>query len=262
MRNFLAILRKDLHTLFISPIAYVVLFVFIGLTGFFFFIIFEGAILQAQRMALQSAQFGGGPVPVDVAGLIMRNYFGILSTFMLFVIPMITMGVFAEEKRRGTIELLFTSPLENWQLILGKFAAVMTVLVVMLLPSFIYLTILYVYSDPRPPVGPIFVGVAGAFLLGGALVALGLFISSMTENQIVAAVLTFGIFLTLWVLDAQAGAATSAVNEILKYLSVLNHYDDFTRGILDSQNVVFYLSFIALGLYLTGVSLDSVKWRQ
>lgn len=261
MRNFLAILKKDLRTLFISPIAYVVLFVFFGVTGYFFFIITDAIITQAQSLAMQSSQFGGAQ-PIDVTGLIMRNYFGILSTIMLFVIPMVTMGVFAEEKRRGTIELLFTSPLKNWQLILGKFVAVMVVLVVMLAPSLIYLGVLYVYSDPTPPAGPIFVGVAGAFLLGAALVALGLFISSMTENQIVAAVLTFGIFLTLWVLDAQAGAATSFVNELLKYLSVLNHYDDFTRGIIDSQNVVFYLTFIVLGLYLTSVSLDSVKWRQ
>ncbi len=259
MRNFLAILAKDLRTLFISPIAYVVLFVFFGVTGWFFFIILQAAITQ---MALQGANQFGGPVPVDMASLITRSYFGLLSTIMLFVLPMVTMGVFAEEKRRGTIELLFTSPIRNWQLILGKFSAVLLVLLVMLLPSLAYLIVVYLYSDPTPPLGPIFSGVAGAFLLGGALVALGLFVSSMTENQIVAGVLTFGIFLTLWILGPQSGGSTSTLNQVLQYLSVLNHYDDFTRGIVDSQHVVFYLTFMALGLYLTAVSLDSVKWRQ
>jgi ABC-2 type transport system permease protein len=102
----------------------------------------------------------------------------------------------------------------------------------------------------------------GAFLLGGALLATGLFVSSLTENQIVAAVITFGVFIVLWVIDATAGTGTTLTSETLRYLSILNHYDDFTKGVLDSQHLVFYLSFIFLGLFLTSVSLDSSNWRQ
>ncbi len=262
MRNFWAIVKKDLLTLFTSPIAYVVLAVFFAVTGYFFFIITTSIIERVMQSMFQAQQFGGPPPPIDVAALISRNYFGILSTILLFLVPMITMGVFAEEKKRGTVELLFTSPLRNLQLILGKFTAVMIVLAVMLLPTIFNLFLIYFYSDPKPPVGPILVGYLGAFLLGGALMAMGLFVSSLTENQIVAGVLTFGFFIVLWVLDATAGTATTGLNEGIRYLSVLNHYDDFTRGVIDTQHVVFYLSFVFLGLYLTSVSLDSVKWRQ
>lgn len=262
MRNFLAIAARELRALFTGMIAYVVLFVFFAVSGYFFYIITTTFILQAQQAMFQASQFGGPPPPIDVTGLIMRSYFGILSTIMLFVVPMITMGIFAEEKKRGTIELLFTSPVRNLELILGKFAAVLSVLAIMLLPSVMHMLLLYAYSDPRPPLGPIFTGYLGAFLLGGTLMAVGLFISSMTENQIVAAVLTFGLFIFLWVLEAGAGTSTTFWNETIRYVSVLNHYDDFARGIIDTQHLVFYFSFIFLGLYLTSVSLDSVKWRQ
>ena len=262
MRNFLAIASRELRSMFTGMIAYVVLFVFFAVTGYFFYIITTTYISQALLAMSQASQFGGPPPPIDVSGLIMRSYFGILSTILLFVVPMITMGVFAEEKKRGTIELLFTSPIRNGQLILGKFAAVLAVLAIMLIPSILHMLLLYAFSDPRPPLGPIFSGYLGAFLLGGTLMAVGLFISSMTENQIVAGVLTFGLFIFLWVLEAGAGTASTFLNESIRYISVLNHYDDFTRGVIDSQHLVFYLSFIFLGLYLTSVSLDSVKWRQ
>ncbi len=262
MRNFLAITRKELYSLFTGPIAYVVLSVFFALTGFFLFLVTDAVIAQVQNAAIRSQQFGGPPPPIDAFGQLARFYFGIVSTFILFVVPMITMGVFSEEKKRGTVELLFTSPITNAQLILGKFTAVLTVLGLMLLPSLLNLLLLYNYSEPRPPLGPIFSGYLGALLLGGTLLAVGLFISSMTENQIVAGILTFGVFLVLWVLDSGAGTASSTTNEILGYVSVLNHYEDFSRGIIDTQNLVYYLSFIFLGLFLTSVSLDSVKWRQ
>ncbi len=262
MRNFTAVVRKELHALFTSPIAYVVLAVFFLLTGYFFFIITSSLIARMAQTMMQAQQFGGGMPAIDLPAVILRNYFGTLSTIMLFFIPMITMGVFSEEKKRGTIELLFTSPLTNAQLILGKFAAVLLVLAVMLLPTVGNLFLLYFYSDPTPPVGPILSGYLGAFLLGASLMAVGVFISSLTENQIVAAVVTFGIFLVLWVIDVSAGTGSSFLNEFLRYISVLSHNEDFTRGIIDTQNVVFYLSLIFLGLFLTSVSLDSVKWRE
>jgi ABC-2 type transport system permease protein len=262
MRNFFAILKKELHSLFTSPIAYVVLAVFFVVTGYFFFIITSNIISFAMQQMFRAQQFGGSMPPLDVTSMITENYFGILSTILLFMIPMITMSVFAEEKKRGTIELLFTSPITNAQLILGKFGAVVVVLAIMLVPTVLNLILLYDYSDPKPPLAPILSGYVGAFLLGSSLLALGLFISSLTENQIVAAVLTWGVFIVLWVIDSIAGTGSTAANQVLGYLSVLNHYQDFSRGILDSQHVVFYLSAMFLGLFLTSVSLGSVKWRQ
>lgn len=262
MRNYWAIVKKELHTLFVSPIAYVVLAVFFAVTGYFFYIILQFYVRQAMDLVFRSQQFGGAPPPLDVPALVMRNFFGILSTLLLFLVPGITMGIFAEEKKRGTMELLGTSPLTNLQLILGKFTAVVLFFSIMLAPTLLNTGLLYVYSEPKLGLPPILAGYLGAFLLGGALLSVGVFLSSLTENQIVAMVSTFGVFIVLWVLDAAAGVGTSMWNETLKYLSVLNHYEDFTRGTLDTQHVFFYLSFMVLGLFLTSASLDSSKWRQ
>jgi ABC-2 type transport system permease protein len=175
---------------------------------------------------------------------------------------MVTMGIFAEERKRGTIELLLTSPISHLQLILGKFSAALVFLLVMLIPVVLNTLLLTTYSEPPPALMPFVSGLLGALLLGSSLLAVGIFVSTLTENQIVAAAGTFGVFIILWVIDASAGASTTAWNEALRYLSVLNHYEDFTKGVLDTQNLFFYLSFVFLGLFLTSLSLDSEKWRK
>ncbi len=262
MRNFLAIARKELYTLFTSPIAYVVLTAFYFITGFFFYSIVTWTLRSAEMASFRSQQFGGPPPPIDMFGIISASYFGNLSVMLLFVVPMITMGIFADERKRGTIELLFTSPVRGVELILGKYAAVLAMLAVMLAPTVVNLLLLYTYSEPSPPLAPVAVGYLGALLLGATMMAIGIFISSMTENQIIAAIVTFVVSLVFWLVDGFAGTTSTFANEAIRYLSVLDHYEAFTRGIIDSQNLVFYVSFIILGLYLTSVSLDSVKWRQ
>ncbi len=257
MRNYTAIIGKELQTLFVSPIAYVLLAVFFGVSGYFFEIILS---FYVQQSAMR--QFSQSAMSMDVPSMVMQSYFGVLSTILLFLLPMVTMGILAEERKRGTIELLLTSPITRLQLILGKFSAAMIFLAVMLAPAIFNVLLLLTYSDPRPPASPYLAGLLGAFLLGGALLAVGIFISSLTENQIVAAAGTFGVFIVLWVLDASAQGSTTLWNEVLRYLSVLNHYEDFTKGILDTQHVVFYLSFIFLGLFLTSLSMESEKWRK
>lgn len=256
MKNFLAIAGKELGTLFVSPIAYVVLAVFYGVAGYFFFVILS---FYSEQAAMR--QMGPSSFPMDVPTMVMQSYLGVLSTILLFLLPMITMGILAEERKRGTIELLFTSPLTHLQLILGKFAAAVAFLSIMLLPAVLKAALLVLYSDPAPSIWPFLTGLLGAFLLGGSLLAIGVFISSLTENQIVAAASTFGVFIILWVLDASAESSTTLWNETLRYLSVLNHYEDFTRGVFDTQHLVFYLSFVFLGLFLTSLSLGSEKWR-
>ncbi len=262
MRNYLAMIAKELHNLFVSPIAYVVIGVFFTLTGYFFYMILANVIEFTLQQSFQAQQFGTSTPPFDASAAIMRGFFGVLSTLLLFLVPVMTMGVLAEEKKRGTIELLLTSPLTHLQLILGKFTALVLLLLVMLVPTIFNSLLLYFLSEPAPPLVPMMIGYLGAFLLGGALLAIGLFVSSLTENQIIAAVMTFGVFIVLWVIDATAGTGTTVTSETFRYLSLLNHYDDFTKGVLDSQHLVFYLSFISLGLFLTSVSLDSSNWRQ
>jgi ABC-2 type transport system permease protein len=262
VRNYFAIVRKELYGFFVSPIAYAVLGVFYAVSGYFFFGITTSIIESLQQMGFQSQQFGSAPPPMDAFSLIMSNIFNIISTIFLLVMPLITMGIFAEEKKRGTVELLFTSPLTHLQLILGKFTAAMAFLLVMLVPTILKLCLLYFYSDPLPPLTPVLNGFLGALLLGGALLSLGIFASSLTESQIVAGILSFGFFIILWVVDWMAGASSTLGNEVLRYLSIMNHYEDFTKGVLDTSHVFFYLSLIFMGLFLTSVSLNSPKWRS
>ena len=131
----------------------------------------------------------------------MRAFFGLLSTLILFFTPMLTMGVYAEERKRGTMELLMTSPVTEAQIVLGKFFASLTLFAIMLLPTAGYLVFMFLRSEPMPPWRTLLAGYAGILLLGGSLLALGEFISSLTENQLIAAVLTFAAFLFVWVLD-------------------------------------------------------------
>jgi len=178
------------------------------------------------------------------------------------MLPMITMATFADEKRRGTIELLLTSPITNLQVILGKFLAALAFFCIMLVPTLLYQIFILLYSSPRMGTGPILSGYLGLLLLGGSLISLGIFISTLTENQIVASSVTFGAFLILWVIDLSARSGGTTLQEILGYLSILNHFEDFSKGVIDTSSVVVYSSFIFLGLFLTFRSVESLRWRQ
>ncbi len=262
MKSILAIFRKEMQLYFVSPIAYAVAGVFLIITGFFFQVLLEDAIVQAQRMAMQAMRFGG-PMEIDMPGEVMRAFFGLMGTILLFLMPMITMGVYAEERKRGTMELLLTSPITDLHIVFGKFLASLALLGVMLLPTTIELVLLYRVSDPAPPWRLLLAGYIGLLLLGGALMAIGTFISSLTENQIVAAVGTFGVSLVLWIIDAAArGGSGSVLGQVLQYLSVRGHLDGFTQGVVDTSSLIFYASVIALGLFLTLRSIDSMRWRR
>jgi ABC-2 type transport system permease protein len=262
MKNILAITQKELRTYFVSPVAYVVLTVFLIISGFFFERIVSFTIERSMMMMMQSQQFGGPPPALDVPAMVDRHFFGILSTVILFMLPMITMATFAEEKRRGTIELLLTSPITNIQVILGKFLAALSFFIVMLLPTLLYHAFVYFYTSPRMGLGPMFSGYLGLLLLGGSLISLGIFISSLTENQIVAASITFGAFLLLWVIELVSRSGGPVLQEVISYLSILNHFEDFSKGVIDSSSVIVYCSFIFLGLFLTYRSIESLRWRQ
>jgi ABC-2 type transport system permease protein len=262
MKNVLAIFEKEIKSYFVSPIAYVVLTVFLVIAGYFFYNILTIFMERSMFAAMQSQQFGGPPPSIDVPALVSRNFFGVLSTVILFMLPMVTMASFADEKRRGTIELLMTSPVTNLQVICGKFLGALVFFLIMLLPTMLYQIFILIYSSPRMAFGPIFSGYLGLLLLGGALISLGIFISTLTENQIVAASVTFGAFLILWVIDLSARSGGTTLQEILSYLSILNHFEDFSKGVIDTSSVVIYASFIFLGLFLTFRSIESLRWRQ
>jgi ABC-2 type transport system permease protein len=260
MRGMYAIYRKEMGHYFVSPVAYVVVGLFLLLSAFFFNSYLVSAIQYSVQMQAQESQFGGGG-GFDVPGQVMRGFFGIAALFILFFLPMLTMGVYAEERKRGTIELLMTSPLTETQIVLGKYLASLSLLAIMLLPTASYLAYMNFHSDPMPPWRVLLAGYAGMLLLGGSLLALGSFISSLTENQLIAAVLTFAAFLMVWVIDIGRNAEGTA-GTVLQYLSVIHHYDDFTQGIIDTSGLIYYGSFIFLFIFLTVRSVDSMRWRR
>jgi ABC-2 type transport system permease protein len=258
MRNILAIVERELRAYFNSPIAYVVLTMFIFLSGIFFrSILFQ--VLQAAMIAQMQAQ-QLGPRPMDMPGIISRNFLSTMSVIMLFIMPMLTMGLFSEEKKRGTIELLLTAPLTDLQVVLGKFFAAGAFFIIMLLTTWIPTGALYLYGSPAS--GPILTAYLGLLLYGLAIIALGLFISTLTENQIIAAVLSFGTIMVLWLVDVMANNSDSpATKSVLSYLSILSHLEDFMKGVLSTSNIIFYVSLMLVGLFLTYRSVDSLRWR-
>jgi ABC-2 type transport system permease protein len=260
MKSLYAIYRKELGHYFVSPIAYIFIGLFLLLSAWFFNAILTVIIKNSFQMEMQGMQFGV-PAQVDVPGEVMRSFFGILSTLILFFTPILTMSVYAEERKRGTMELLMTSPVTETQIVLGKFFASLTLFIVMLLPTASYLVFMYLRSDPMPQWRLLLAGYAGVLLLGGSLLALGSFISSLTENQLIAAVVTFAAFLFVWVLDLGSNGSGPLASAV-QYLSVIRHYDDFTRGVIDTSALVYYFSFIALFVFLTVRSIDSMRWRR
>jgi ABC-2 type transport system permease protein len=260
MKGMYAVYRKEMSHYFVSPVAYVIVAIFLLLTAYFFNRLLVLIIQEAFQASFEEGQFGGGAF--DVPSLVMRNFFGVLSTLLLFITPMLTMSVYAEERRRGTMELLMTSPVTDLEIVLGKFFASLTLLIIMLLPTAIGFVFMLRHAEPTAPWRVLGSEYLGVLLLGGALLALGSFFSSVTESTLIAAMLSFGAILLLWVLDFGSQAGSSAWASGVQYLSVFRHYDDFTRGVIDTSNVIFYLSFIFLGVFLTVRSVDSMRWRR
>ncbi|MFN0120521.1 MAG: ABC transporter permease [Blastocatellia bacterium] len=261
MKGILAIFRREMQSYFVSPIAYIVIGVFLIMCGVFFYRLLNDVIQYGLQMQMQGMR-GQGPQDVDMPGIILRSSLGLVSTFILFMIPMLTMGMYAGERRQGTMELLMTSPLTEFQIVFGKWLAAFALFIVMLAPTFLYHVVVRVFSDPKLPWKIILSGYLGALLLGGALIALGAWLSSLTENQIIAAVLTFGAFIMLLIIDRLVSDTTSKWGETLQYMSILRHFDDFTKGVIDTTSLIYYLSVTVLGIFLTLRTLDSMRWRR
>jgi ABC-2 type transport system permease protein len=201
----------------------------------------------------------GGPQTMNVNQMLISPLLVNATVILLFVFPLITMRTYAEEKRSGTIELLLTSPLTDLQIILGKFLGAMLLYAAMLGVTLIHVGLLFLYGSPEWK--PILTGYLGLLLMGGCFLSVGLLISSLTRNQIVAAMATFGVFLMLWVINWIGSFVGPTSQAVLQHLSITEHFDDFAKGIIDTKHLVYYFSFIAFGLFLTMKSVDSERWR-
>jgi ABC-2 type transport system permease protein len=255
MRNTLIIWRKELHSYFTSPIAYLLLTMFALIFGFFFW----NSLGYFVLMGMES-QMRGQMMPMNLNEMIIRPLLSNVGVIGLFFIPMITMRLFAEEKRSGTIELLATSPISDIDVILGKWLAAVTLYACMLLVAAVNFAFLFIYG--KPDWKPLVIGYLGLLLQAGALLAIGTFISTLTKNQIIAGAATFGVCLLLWVLEWVSGYETAGWAQVLAYMSIITHFESFAKGVLDLKDAIFYVTVIFLGLFLTARSMESLRWRS
>ena len=256
MKNIWSLVKKEVRAYFGSPIAYAVMFGFMLLTGYFFY----SLIMWFNAQAMQMAQNPYYAQQVNINEMVFSPLLHNMSIVLIFVVPLLTMRLLAEEKKTGTDELLYTSPLTVGQIVLGKYFAALILLAVLLGLS--ALLSVFVFALGNPELAPWLTGYLGLFLMGAAFIAIGLFYSSLTENQIVAAILTMMtllLFLLLsWVSSLGSGAAWT---KVVGYLSFSEHFEDLTRGIIDTKDVVYFISVSFFGVFLAHSVLQSRRWR-
>lgn len=255
MNKMLAIYRRELSFFFNSTVAYAVIFVFLLLAGYFFYNLLAYFNLVSVQ-AMQNPLAGPGP---GLTASVVQPLFGNLSVILLLILPLLTMRLLCEERKSGTAELLFTYPVSDWDAILGKYLATATVYAVMLVMTLLYPYVLAHYANPEA--GPIVTGYIGLFLLGLAFIAMGLFFSSLGDNQLVAGVATFGCGLLFLLIGWIAPFVPDTAAAVIYQLSILEHFAGFAKGVVDTSDVVFYLCFIAFFLFLSARVLDSNRWR-
>jgi ABC-2 type transport system permease protein len=236
VRNTLAIAERELRSYFVSPIAYVIIALFLLVSGYLFSVI----LLNTNEATL-------------------RYLVSNLSVIWLFITPALTMRLLAEEARTGTVELLLTNPVRDVEVVIGKYLGALGLLLVMLAFTLYYPALLLIFGNPDR--GPMIAGYVGVVLQAAAFLAVGLMASSFTQNQIVAAVLTFAILLLLWLSEAVASFIGRPAGDVMRYLSVTSHSQDFARGVIDSTHVVYFLSVVAAALFITFLSLQARRWR-
>lgn len=255
MRNIWIICEKELRSYFVSPIAYLLLTIYAFIFGYFFWNMLGYFVLMGIQSQMQGQSF-----PMNVNEQVIRPLLSNVSVIGLFLIPIITMRLFAEEKRTGTIELLTTSPITDLEIIIGKWLAALLMYCSML--AFTALNLIFVFRYGNPDWKPVAIGYLGLILQAGGLLAIGTFISTTTKNQIIAAAVTFAVCLILWVLDWSVGFETATWAQVLAYFSITRHFESFSKGLLDSKDALFYLSTIVFGLFLTARSMESLRWRS
>ena len=237
MRVSLAIAWKEIQAYFTSPIGFIVALVYLALTGFFFVRSISGTLPEAS----------------------VELYIVATAWIMVPLGPALTMGLLAEEQKLGTIELLLTAPVKDWEVVLGKFLASLSFFLVTLTMTLFYVLLLGAYGNPDW--GPVWSAYLGIILYGATALSIGLMASSFTRNQIVSFVLGLGILLMLAVIQFASDLVEGVGATILDQIGTIYHLDDFTLGIIDTNHIVYYVSLTAVFLFLTIRSLESRRWR-
>jgi ABC-2 type transport system permease protein len=264
VRHVGAIAGRELGSLFVSPVAYAVLTLFAVLAGFFFL----SGVLQFQEyvVRLQAFQAMEQLEQLNLNDHVIAPFLHVMSVVLLFLIPGITMGLFAAEKANGTQELLLTSPITIWELVLGKFLAAAAFIAILVGMLAIFPAILFTYGDPE--IGKTAAGLLGLLLVGLVYVAIGAFASSMTQNQLIAFALSFVLLLVLWMigfladLGAAGGAVTSdTLGNVLRWLSTAEHFEGMVMGLVDTKDLAYFAVMTIAFLVLAKTAIESVRWR-
>lgn len=258
MRNYYLIAKKELHSYFASPVAYVVITMFLVITGYFFYNLlasFSTLSFQASVDPTIAKQQN----LLNITETVVRPLFGNISMIMLLMMPLLSMRLFSEEKKSGTIELLLTYPISDLEVILGKFFACFAVFILMLLLTITYPLLLVTLGQPE--IGPVITGYLGLILMGAAFISLGIFTSSLTENQIIAATLSFGVLFLFFMMGYSVSLMGPTIGRIIIYISLIGHLEGFAKGVVDTADIIYYSLFTILFIFLTLRVLESKKWR-
>ncbi|MBD2515977.1 ABC transporter permease subunit [Nostoc sp. FACHB-973] len=267
--NIIAIYRRELQSYFVSPLAYAIAGVFWFIAGLLFVLGLlgppdVGIIQTADAYILQQQQSGFPVQPIDVTYEFVRGFWTSIPMMglLLFVLPILCMGLYAEERKRGTLELLATSPITNWAVAVGKLLGVLTFFTTMVIPILVFEAI--AISGSNPPMAPTIplLGHLGLILLAAAIFSLGMFISSLTDSTILSAFLTYAVILLLLLIDLIAKIFPNPVGEALGYLSLLKHYNTLIQGIFDTSALILFASYIFLGIFLTAQSIDALRFGR
>jgi ABC-2 type transport system permease protein len=251
--NILPIYFRELKSTFYSPVAYLVLFAFYILTGYFY----ASIVTAYANYSMMSASRGGGDM--KLMEYLVAPFLGNVAVTFIFIMPLVTMRSFSEEKKTGTIETLFTLPFSDLDILLGKYFASMTLLFAMLLPVYFFPLLI---ADKAALYWPaMFSGYLGISLVGAAFLSVGLLTSAMTENQVIAAALSFGAILLLFVLGWMESSASGFYKDLLQNLAIMSHFQDMSKGVINLKDIAYFALFSGFSLFATLRILESKKWR-
>ncbi|AFZ59974.1 ABC transporter permease subunit [Anabaena cylindrica FACHB-243] len=265
LANIIAIYRRELQSYFVSPLAYAIAGIFWFIAGLFFVMILlgPGGILPTvAAYDIQGQQIGVPVPPIDVPYEFVRAFLDRMGWLLLFILPILSMGLYAEERKRGTLELLATSPVTNWAVAVGKLLGVLTFFTTLILPLLGFEAI--ALSSSNPPMSPIIplLGHLGLILLAAAILSIGMFISSLTDSTLLSAVLSFGVIILLLFIDVIAKTIPGPIGLALGHISLLKHYNTLIQGIFDTSSLIVFASYIILGIFLTAQSIDALRFQR
>jgi ABC-2 type transport system permease protein len=255
MKRIFYLISKEFKSYFYSPIAYVLIAFFTFLSGYMFFNICKAYMIQM----LMSARYPWFAERLNLTDFIIRPLYGNLSVILMLLVPIMTMRLFAEEKRQGTSELLYTSPISSMEITVGKFLSAFLLFLVMIAFTLPFPIILLKYGNPEK--GVIISTYLGLILMGASFISLGTFASAITENQVIAAVVSFSMLLIFWLIGWASQAAGEIGEKVFSYLSFFEHFNNFTKGLIDTRDITYYLSFTIFGVFLTYMTIESSRWR-